>query len=126
MRRATVCFSMYSDMSRRIMFSSSSNSVAARARANSVFPTPVGPEERKGPVGPLGILDPGPRPPHRVGPRGHRLVLAHHPVMELLGQLEELLHLALHQLRDRDARPPRDDLGDVLLVHLLLDEPAAA
>src|SRR5436309_145452 len=58
MNRATVCFSMYSDMSSRTMLSSSSNRVAASARASSVFPTPVGPRNRKEPMGRLGSLMP--------------------------------------------------------------------
>ena len=47
MRRATVCFSMYSLMSRRTMAFSSSNKNSASARASSVLPTPVGPEEQE-------------------------------------------------------------------------------
>src|ERR671937_120163 len=35
--------------------------------------------------------------------------------------MDQLLGLALEQARDRDARPPGDDLGDVVLVDLLLD-----
>src|SRR5438270_270851 len=51
MSRATVCFSMYSDMSSRIMARSSSNRYSASARASSVLPTPVGPRKRKLPMG---------------------------------------------------------------------------
>ena len=40
--------------------------------------------------------------------------------MEVLGQAHELLPLPLDELRDRDSRPARDHLGDVLLVDLLL------
>ena len=43
----TVCFSMYSDMSMRTMFASSSNRYSASARASSVLPTPVGPRNMK-------------------------------------------------------------------------------
>src|SRR5580704_13827957 len=42
---------MYSDMSIRIMSFSSSNKNSASARANSVFPTPVGPRKRNDPIG---------------------------------------------------------------------------
>ena len=45
MRRAVVCFSMYSDMSRRMRLSSESKSCWANALAVSVLPTPVGPKE---------------------------------------------------------------------------------
>lgn len=49
--RATECFSMYSDMSRRMRLSSLSNRASARALASSVLPTPVGPRNRKLPMG---------------------------------------------------------------------------
>ena len=58
MSRATVCFSIYSDISRRTRFASSSNKVWAKALANSVFPTPVGPKNKKDPIGRLGSLIP--------------------------------------------------------------------
>src|SRR2546425_638867 len=58
MSRATVCFSMYSDMSMRIIARSSSNRNSASARASSVLPTPVGPRNRNEPIGRLGSLRP--------------------------------------------------------------------
>ena len=58
MRRLTVCFSMYSDMSIRTIASSSSKRRVARARASSVFPTPVGPRNRNEPTGRLGSARP--------------------------------------------------------------------
>src|SRR5450631_1741563 len=56
--RETECFSMYSDMSSRIMDFSSSNKNSASARASSVFPTPVGPRKIKDPIGRLGSESP--------------------------------------------------------------------
>ena len=56
--RETECFSMYSDMSSRIMERSSSNRNSARARASSVFPTPVGPRKMNEPIGRLGSESP--------------------------------------------------------------------
>jgi hypothetical protein len=47
-------------------------------------------------------------------------VLTDHPLVEPLLGMHELLDLALHQPRDRNARPPADHLGDVVLVHLFL------
>src|SRR5260370_18738584 len=47
MRRETLCFSMYSDMSIRTIARSSSNRNSASARASSVLPTPVGPRKMK-------------------------------------------------------------------------------
>src|SRR5437588_674155 len=49
---------MYSDMSMRIMVSSSPNRNSARVRASSVLPTPDGPRKMNEPVGRLGSLSP--------------------------------------------------------------------
>ena len=49
---------MYSDISIRTMASSLSNSTSAKARANSVLPTPVGPKNRKEPMGRFGFFRP--------------------------------------------------------------------
>jgi hypothetical protein len=51
-----------------------------------------------------------------------RLVLPDDALVQALLHLQELLHLALQQAADRDARPAADDLGDVLLVDLLLEQ----
>ena len=58
MSRETENFSMYSLMSIRTMLSSESNRYSARDRANCVFPTPVGPKNRKVPMGRFGSLRP--------------------------------------------------------------------
>ena len=58
MRRLTVCFSMYSDMSSWIRASSSPNRKAARALESSVFPTPEGPRKMNEPAGRLGSFRP--------------------------------------------------------------------
>ena len=42
---------MYSDMSTLIMFFSESKSSLAKLLASSVLPTPVGPRNRKDPIG---------------------------------------------------------------------------
>ena len=54
----TECASPYSDMSRRTMARSSSKRNSARARAVSVFPTPVGPRNRNDPTGRFGSCTP--------------------------------------------------------------------
>ena len=51
--------------------------------------------------------------------RDDRLFLTDDPVVEPLFHLDQLLDLSLHQLRDRDAGPLADHLGDVLLGYLL-------
>ncbi len=58
MSRETACFSMYSLMSSRTMFSSLSNIDSASARASSVLPTPVGPRKMNEPMGRFGSLSP--------------------------------------------------------------------
>jgi len=51
MRRCTLNFSMYSDMSMRTMARSLSNKYSASAFASSVLPTPVGPRNMNDPMG---------------------------------------------------------------------------
>ena len=77
------------------------------------------------PIGRFGSFRPRARADHRLGHRRHRLVLADDALVQLLLQVQQLLHLAFEQLRHRDAGPAADDLGDVLLVHFFLDEPVA-
>ncbi len=49
---------MYSDMSMRVIARSSSNRKLATAFTSSVLPTPVGPRNRKEPMGRLGSCNP--------------------------------------------------------------------
>ena len=58
MRRETENFSIYSLMSIRTMFFSESNRASARVLASSVLPTPVGPRNRKEPMGRSGSAMP--------------------------------------------------------------------
>ncbi|MGH9012805.1 MAG: ATP-dependent Clp protease ATP-binding subunit, partial [Acidimicrobiia bacterium] len=53
-------------------------------------------------------------------------LLADHPLAEHDLEAQQLLHLALHQPADGDAGPLAHDLGDVLLVDLLLEHPLSA
>ena len=41
--------------------------------------------------------------------------------MQLLLQVEQLLPLALHHFADRDTRPTRYDIGNIIAIDLLLD-----
>ncbi len=110
---------MYSDMSTWIIASSSPNRNSASVRASSVLPTPEGPRKMNEPVGRFGILDPGPRSAGSTWRHGHdRLVLADHALVQLLLHADQLLGLGLGELEDRDARPHRDDVGDLLLADL--------
>ena len=72
---------------------SSSNRNSASARASSVLPTPVGPEEQEAADRPVRILEAGARAAHRGRDRGHRGVLTDH------ARAQAVLHLG------RAARP---------------------
>ena len=54
----TECFSMYSDMSKRMSALSLPKRKFASARASSVLPTPVGPRKMKLPTGRFGFFNP--------------------------------------------------------------------
>ncbi len=66
----------------------------------------------------LRILDPGARAADRLRHGDDRLVLADHALVQLVLHADQLLGLGLGQLEDRDARPHRDDVGDLLLADL--------
>ena len=73
----------------------------------------------------LRVLEPGAGTPDGVRDGDHRLVLADQPLVQPVLHVQQLLGLALHQAADRDARPARDDLGDVVGVDLLLEQERA-
>ena len=95
---------MYSDMSIRIIACSSSNRNSASARASSVLPTPVGPRKMKLPIGSFGSESPARDRRIAVGHRFDGLVLADHPLVQSIFQVEQFLDLAFHQAIDRNAR----------------------
>ena len=82
-----------------------------------------GPQEDEGADGPVRILKAGPRPANGVGDGPHRLILIHHPPVQPILHVDQLLDLPLQQPGYRNARPTGDHLSDVLGVHLLLEEP---
>src|SRR5579864_3171614 len=67
---------------------------------------------------PLRILDAGASAADRLGDGDDRLLLADDALVQLLLHADEPLRLRLGELEDRDARPHRDDVGDLLLAHL--------
>src|SRR6478735_9300868 len=75
-------------------------------------------EEDERPGRPLRILDPCPRAADRLRDGDDRRVLADDALVQLLFHADEPLGLGLGQLEDRDARPHRDDVGDLLLADL--------
>jgi hypothetical protein len=109
---------MYSDMSTRTIASSVSNRNSASALHVSVLPTPVGPEEQELPIGRLGSLQPA-RERRTASTRRAAPRPARPPARAGASPGAELLALGLDEPRHRDARPPRDDLRDLLGVDLL-------
>ena len=69
------------------------------------------------PIGRFAILQAGARAAHGVGHGFDRFVLADDALVQMLLQLDEFFALAFLQTRNRNARPARDDLGDVFLGH---------
>ena len=102
----------------RTRLCSSSNRQSASDFASSVLPTPVGPRNRKLPMGRFGSAMPARRALDGLGHQAHGLVLSDHALVEDLVQVQQLLALALHQLR-LTGMPVQlaDDLGDLLLGH---------
>src|SRR5437762_13761777 len=101
MRRDTVCFSMYSDMSSWITASSSPNRNSASAFDSSVFPTPDGPRKMNEPEGRFGSFRPA-----RVRRMALDTALTAHlvddPLVQLVLHAEQLLRLLLGELEHRD------------------------
>ena len=92
------------------MFFSSSNRACASALASSVLPTPVGPRNRKLPMGRFGFAMPARERRIASGDLLHGLVLADDPLMQRVRQAEQLLAFAFDELGDRDAGPAGDDV----------------
>src|SRR6187399_2027236 len=65
-----------------------------------------------------GVAEARARAAHGVRDGSEGRVLPDHAPAEVLLHPEELLHLALEHFRDGDARPFRDDRGDVFVRHL--------
>ena len=68
------------------------------------------------------ILQAGARAAQRCGDRLDRLVLADDALVKTFLHVHELVDLALHQARDRDAGPLGDDFRDVFGVDVVLEE----
>ena len=75
---------------------------------------------------PVGVLQACPRAAHGVGDGVDRLVLADHPLVQLLFHAQQLVPLAFEHLVDGNAGPARDHRGDVLGRDLFLHAAAAA
>ena len=114
MSRATACFSIYSDISNRSMASSSPKSTSANARQSSVFPTPVGPRNKKEPMGRAGVFQPYPAPANGPSHSGNSLLLPHHPLVQGFFQRSSRASFFFRQAGNWHPRPHGDDGCDVL------------
>ncbi len=94
---------------------------SARARANSVFPTPGRTQEQEAANRPFRIFQTRPGPQNRLGDGQHRFVLPDHALVKLIFQSEELFHLAFEQLGNGNTRPAADNFGDVFFVYLFFE-----
>jgi hypothetical protein len=74
----------------------------------------------------IGILKPCTRSPNRIRNCAHRLTLSDDTFGEELLEARQSLTLSLHHARNWNARPPGDDLGDVVRCDFLLEELTAA
>ncbi len=88
----------------------------ASARASSVLPTPVGPEEHEAADRPVRVLQPGPRTADRARHRRDRAFLADDALVEVLLHAQQLVAFVLIDGRQRHAGPLGDDLVDLLLA----------
>ena len=61
---------------------------------------------------------------HRIRHRGNRFFLSDDALLDRVFHVHELLHFRLEHLRHRDARPLRDDLGDVFVGHFFFQHGA--
>ena len=80
------------------------------------------PQEEEAAQWSIGVLQASAGGAHGVGDGGERLVLPDDTLAQVFLGMHQLLDLALHQPRHRDAGPLADDLGDVLLADLLAHE----
>ena len=81
------------------------------------MPTPDGPEEDERAGRALRVLDARACAADRARDRLDRLFLADDALVQLVLHPREAGGLGLGQLEDRDARPHRDDVGDLFLAH---------
>ena len=80
-------------------------------------------EEEERADGAVLVLDAGAGAQDGVGDVAHGLVLADDAAVQLVGEAQQLLALALDEARDGDAGPAADDLGDLVLGDLLAEHP---
>ncbi len=81
------------------------------------------PDEQERPHRTVRVGQPGARAPNGFRDGRYRLVLAHHPLAELVLHPKEPLPFPLEHPAHGNAAPPGDDLRDVLLADLFAEHP---
>src|SRR5438067_1853610 len=71
---------------------------------------------------PIGIAEPGAVTPDRIRYQRYGFILTHHPFMQPLFHMDELLHFAFEHAGHGNAGPLGHDLRDVFFVDLFLQE----
>ena len=105
---------MYSDISIRVIACSSSNRNAAKARASSVLPTPVGPRNMNEPIGRFGSCKPARARLTAVETALNGFRLTDDALAKLFLHAKQLVFFAFEHLLHGDARPARHDRRDVI------------
>src|SRR3989442_14995035 len=106
---------MVAVLARRVL--SADQNLGERPR-QLALPAAGGAEEDERAGRALRVLDPGAGAADRARDGLDRGVLPDHALVQLLLHLDQLLRLGLGELEDRDARPHRHDVGDLLLADL--------
>lgn len=106
----------------RTMAFSLSNRYSASAFGQLGFANASGTEEQEAADGLVRVGQARTVAADGAGNRRDGLILADDALMQLVLEVDELLHLALHHLGHRDAGPGGHHLGDFLLRHLLLKD----
>lgn len=113
----TEYFSIYSLMSMRTIFFSSSNR-ARRERFCELRLTHAGrTEEKERPDRPPGVGNSRTGAQNGVRHGVDGLILSHDSLMQSFGKAEELLAFPFHELGHGDSSPASDDAGDFLFRH---------
>ena len=114
---------MNSLMSMRTIARSSSNRNSASALVSSVLPTPVGPRNRKLPIGRFGSCSPARARRTALADRRQRLLLADHALAQLRPpSCSSLSRSPSSILSTGMPVQRRDHAGDALLGHRLVDQ----
>ncbi|MNF70775.1 hypothetical protein D3C84_526990 [compost metagenome] len=79
-------------------------------------------EEEEGAAGPVRVGQAGAGAAHGVGDRDHCLVLADHPLVQVIFHAQQLLALAFEHLRHWNSGPLGDDFGDLFIGDLVAQQ----